>query len=225
MIIYKITNKTNGKSYIGQTTKELGSRIKEHFYDKSHIGYSLRKHKIQNFDISIIDIAKSREILNEKEEYWISYYDTVEPKGYNLTWGGEGGNWSEELKEKMRGDNNPAKRLEVRRKISDYWKGKRHPWNMGDLSATKRLEVKQKISFAMIGNKNGVGHTLSLGARKKDSERHLGNLNPTKRLEVREKISRSCKGKNTGDKNPAKRLEVREKLRKAWVKRKLNKIP
>ncbi len=36
MIIYKLTNKINGKVYIGLTTRTLEERINQHHYDCSH---------------------------------------------------------------------------------------------------------------------------------------------------------------------------------------------
>jgi len=45
---------------------------------------------LQSFVISVIDEADSKEILCEKEKYWIKFYDCKSPKGYNLTDGGDG---------------------------------------------------------------------------------------------------------------------------------------
>lgn len=37
---------------------------------------AIRKYGIKNLKWSIIDYATTSEELNEKEKYWISYYDT-----------------------------------------------------------------------------------------------------------------------------------------------------
>lgn len=48
----------------------------------------MRKHGIKNFDFSIIEEC-NREDLNEREKYWIAYYDSTNPeKGYNILEGG-----------------------------------------------------------------------------------------------------------------------------------------
>ena len=84
MIIYRCLL-PNGKSYIGQTHRELKERINEHIRKskiKTEISYNypfyraIRKYGVDNLKWSIIDCADTSEELNEKEKYWISYYDT-----------------------------------------------------------------------------------------------------------------------------------------------------
>ena len=69
MWIYKITNIQNNKVYIGQTIRPVQDRFNRHINDALH---------------NIIDTAQSQNELNEKERYWIQYYNSVE-KGYNET--------------------------------------------------------------------------------------------------------------------------------------------
>jgi len=102
VIIYKIRNKINNKIYIGQTINSLERRTARHLKSNSYIGNALRKNGIQSFDISIIDTADDINLLNEKEEYWISYYNTICPDGYNLSYGGNNSGMSEETKRKLR---------------------------------------------------------------------------------------------------------------------------
>lgn len=87
--IYKITNKFNGKSYIGLSTN-IEERFKKHRQKQGDkILYSaFQKYGIENFDFSIIELCSS-ELLAEREKYWIAYYDTYN-NGYNATLGGEG---------------------------------------------------------------------------------------------------------------------------------------
>ena len=92
MIIYKIENKLNGKVYIGQTIGTLQHRIGQHKSNakrSSVISAAIRKYGWENFEAKIIDEAKSVEELNQKEVYWISYYKSVAPNGYNLEAGGK----------------------------------------------------------------------------------------------------------------------------------------
>ena len=90
IFIYMITNKINGKKYIGQTIRPVEQRFRRHILDAqngkldTHFARAIRKHGEENFDIEIIDIAKTQEELNEKEQYWIKYYDSVR-NGYNET--------------------------------------------------------------------------------------------------------------------------------------------
>lgn len=97
MYIYKITNLVNQKAYIGQTTKTIQQRWIQHQYDafhknkQTHFVRALRKYGIENFKVEQIDTAENQQKLNEKERYWIAYYNSC-VKGYNLTDDGEEGN-------------------------------------------------------------------------------------------------------------------------------------
>lgn len=95
--IYKITNKIDGKSYIGQS-RNIEKRWQAHrtksFQENDHsyntpFYRAIRKYGIDNFTFEIIEECKISE-LNEKEKYWIQKYDTFF-NGYNLTLGGDGG--------------------------------------------------------------------------------------------------------------------------------------
>ena len=93
--IYKITNKTNGKCYIGQSQNiELRWRAHKHKYlNKNDTTYSsklyraMRAHGIENFDFSVIEECDVNS-LKEREIYYISQYDSLK-NGYNMTPGGD----------------------------------------------------------------------------------------------------------------------------------------
>lgn len=105
MIIYRLINKLNGMTYIGQTSYKLNKRINCHKTAKTFIGSAIRKYGINNFYIEIIDEnSKTREELNEKEEYYISFYNSVSPNGYNIHLGGDAKNMSPETKAKLSND-------------------------------------------------------------------------------------------------------------------------
>ena len=83
-IVYKITNLINGKLYIGQTIRTLEERFKAHYYDdESNIGNAIRQYGRENFTIEVIEKCDSKEELNAYENYYIAYFDSKEPKGYN----------------------------------------------------------------------------------------------------------------------------------------------
>ena len=81
-------NKKNHKKYIGQSIN-ITKRKWEHIYSPSP--YSkfddiLHQEGEDNFNFSIIEICPANE-LDEKEKYWITYYDSIK-NGYNLIEGG-----------------------------------------------------------------------------------------------------------------------------------------
>lgn len=89
--IYKITNLINGKCYIGQTTNSKRRfsehRAKGYGNEKNKIlYYAFDKYGIENFSFEVIETQI--ENYNEREKYWIRYYDSFE-NGYNQTEGGE----------------------------------------------------------------------------------------------------------------------------------------
>lgn len=97
-IIYKATNLINGKVYIGKTTMPFAQRKSKHKYNafkedgdayEYHFYRAIRKYGWDNFKWEIIDEADTKEELNEKEVFWIEYYDSYY-NGYNMTKGGDG---------------------------------------------------------------------------------------------------------------------------------------
>lgn len=94
--IYKITNIKNNKIYIGQSVN-IESRWKKHRtgpFSKNNSQYNsslyraIRKYGISNFKFEIIEECP-KENLNDREIFWISYYNSNNPDiGYNLTSGG-----------------------------------------------------------------------------------------------------------------------------------------
>lgn len=96
--IYKISNNFDNKLYIGLTTKtNAKERWYQHRYlarhlsssDKSYLHHSMNEHGVDNFTFEVIE-EDENELLPEREQYWIDYYNSYIPNGYNLTLGGEG---------------------------------------------------------------------------------------------------------------------------------------
>lgn len=103
MLIYKLTNLSNGKLYIGQTIHTWEQRKRSYDYaikseNKQHIVNALRKYGWKGFSVEIVDKASTIEELNALEEHYIAKYNTVE-KGYNITNGGD--NWERTDKHKQ----------------------------------------------------------------------------------------------------------------------------
>lgn len=93
--IYKITNLINGTSYVGQS-KDINQRIYEHLRssyheDKSDYNYPLhraiRKYGEDMFSLEVLETCSIAQ-LNEREEYWVAYFNTRQ-NGYNQTVGGQ----------------------------------------------------------------------------------------------------------------------------------------
>ena len=95
-VIYKITNKVNGKIYIGQTIKDVKERFYQHCARitgeavlNMAIHRAIFKYGKENFTLEVLETIDSS-LLNEREQYWISHFDSYN-NGYNSTEGGQGG--------------------------------------------------------------------------------------------------------------------------------------
>lgn len=91
--IYIIRNTINSKVYIGQTKVSLKLRFQNHLSAARNgkdyvIGKAIRKYGEENFYIELLEECTIEE-LNEREKYWISYFNATNNKfGYNMSIGG-----------------------------------------------------------------------------------------------------------------------------------------
>lgn len=118
-IIYMFTNRLNGKQYIGQTINE-DKRYHEHTHCKdpnSHIDRAIKKYGIENFKYEVLERYENLPIpllkfkLDSDEFFYIALHWTIEPYGYNQTFGGDGHagyKMSEETKQKIRQNRTPV---------------------------------------------------------------------------------------------------------------------
>ena len=94
MIIYKITNKINGKIYIGQTIRAIKKRFKQHIRESSSgrgnalLNKTIRKYGKENFTIEEIGGANSQSELNYLEWLYVHNFNSLVPNGLNMKEGG-----------------------------------------------------------------------------------------------------------------------------------------
>lgn len=82
--IYKITNLINNKCYIGQSI-HIERRWTEHCFPSktSKISLAIQEFGKENFNFEILEECSIQE-LDKKEAYWIQYYNSLTPNGYNV---------------------------------------------------------------------------------------------------------------------------------------------
>lgn len=213
--IYKFTNKTNNKVYIGQALN-LRSRITGHVYyyhkdykENCYFYNAIKFHKIENFEVEIlVEGCFSKQELNEMEITLIRLFKSNNPiYGYNLTAGGGGSSGvklSQEHIEKLRQAN-------LGRKLSNESKEKLRQANKGKIVSD---ETRKKQSESHKGYKP----SLEIIEKRKLSNKNFKHSEESKEKmrgkivsqETREKLSKV----NTGYKHSE---EAKEKNRQAHL--------
>ena len=155
-IIYCVTNKVNGKRYIGQTTMPLYKRWHAHKRADGRclsLSAAIKKYGAECFEVVEIDRAYSREELDAKEVAHIAAANSLDPAfGYNLRPGGMCATFSPETRALMSA-----------RKVG------------GRLTE----EHKGKIAAALAGVSKSPEHTAKAAAAKKGrphSAEHRANM-------------------------------------------------
>lgn len=163
--IYKITNKLNGKIYIGSTFCSGGfkrrwtvhkSSLKNNRHPNKHLQYSWNKYG-DVFKFEIIEIIDNKDILIEREQYFIDFFESFDDKiGYNI---------SRVVSAPMLGLKHTD---EAKKKISEASKGNKYALGnkMSDETRKKMSnsrqnvsqETRKKMSLSRMGNKNGLGN-------------------------------------------------------------------
>jgi group I intron endonuclease len=206
MQIYKITNKVNGKIYIG---KNATSNVK-YMGSGTILKDAIKKYGIDNFCKEILeDNIKSIEELNSKEIYWINLLESNNREiGYNRAPGGEGntGKW-----------NGDSLTKEHKEKISDSLKGRNITWNK-KLSESRRnsekvqelytnKEWKEKISKTLKDIPKSEEHCKNISNSVKNSKKHK---DATSSVEFKNKCSSWQKGKKRTEEYLQKWLETKK---------------
>ena len=154
MVIYRVINAVNRKSYIGQTSQDIKRRMSQHRSEARRLKpvglfhKAIARHGWENFTVEIMERPIDDADLDMAERFWIKTCNTLKPHGYNLESGG-----------------NQNKRLSAERKIA-----------IGDSHRGKKLSSGhvEAIRSANVGNKHTLGLTMSPETRAKMSASHSG---------------------------------------------------
>ncbi|ABT16682.1 hypothetical protein ATCV1_Z548L [Acanthocystis turfacea chlorella virus 1] len=189
--IYMLTS-PSGKSYIGQTTRTIEERLKQHQLPSNKciaISNAIQKYGWENFEKHWYEVPD--EELNEHEELMIEVLGTLSPSGYNLKGGGGNGKLSEETKNKISeansGENNPmfgkCHTDETKKKFSEERSGEKNHM-FGKHHAE---ETKKKLSEDRTGEKH---HMFG----KRGNQTYMFGKHHTE--ETKQKISKAVSGEN-----------------------------
>lgn len=158
MFIYKITNKINGKVYIGKTKHPIEDRFKKHIKCAEskvnrHLYDAMNHYGYENFELCLVESCGDESDLSEREKFWIQEYNSQSPAGYNMTEGGDGGNtlqnWSHEDKVKLWGRQAKSRTGVKKSEQAKQNMSKAAKIREGNVSESKRKEISDKISSTL----------------------------------------------------------------------------
>ena len=169
--IYLIIDTTNGMKYTGKHHYNKEGELDPNYHGSGVIIKNIYKKRPETLKEEYIKTCYSEEEMCSDEQYYIKFFNTLWPNGYNLTEGGDGGVPCEETRRKI-SIASKGKKIseEQKKKLSEKMKGRTSPMKGKPMSD----EAKKKIGEA---NK---GKTLSEETRKKLSESHKGKPAPNK---------------------------------------------
>ena len=162
-IIYKITNKTNGKCYIGQTATSTKRRWSQHLYNAKRkkskcviLENAIRKHGAENFTIEAIYICSIKD-LNSAETRIINDHQSTNIKfGYNI-WEGGGGSIGRSV------SNDHRKKISNANKKSD----------VEEINIQERKLNGILVGYVVSKNNNNVRYTKNFANTKNSVEKNL----------------------------------------------------
>jgi group I intron endonuclease len=194
MLVYLVTNKVNGKRYVGQHAGinlaaywDRNVWLAKNGYQGKRLLYrAIRKYGADGFDVKTLIIVETKQDMDYYEIELIKIWDLTNPeKGYNITAGGSGS-----LGVKMT--------KETRAKMSKSRTGLVMPESH-----------RQKLSKRSKGNKYSLGKKMTKENFEKLMAVHIG----AKRTdEARQRMSEAHKGKKLSE-------ETKQKMRLAQKRR------
>lgn len=199
--IYLVTNKLNGKQYVGQTVV-----ARNRVGHGNLIRQAYKKHGYRNFTYELIcGGIDDRPTLNYVERFWISVIDSKAPNGYNIENGGSSkGKVSEETKEKLRLAATGYKHTEeAKAKIREAMKH-RSPETLAKISAANKGrvvsdELKARIAAGNLGKKRSEetrkNMSIAFTGRKASEETRAKLRSLKKSAETRAKIAKAMTGR------------------------------
>lgn len=171
MVIYKTTNRINGKYYIGKDAKNYNGYLGSGIVIKA----AIKKYGKENFIKEILCSCISLEELAQKEMEYITPNILKDPSSYNLALGGQGGDLSKFRKKSI--------------------KGKTWEERFG-IERAKELKHQQSLNFS--GKNNPMyGKIPNTEQAKKTLEERGGHPNKGKHLskETKDLIRKKFEGK------------------------------
>ncbi|MCK9369234.1 GIY-YIG nuclease family protein [Candidatus Dojkabacteria bacterium] len=175
--IYQFINHVTNKRYIGSTNNII-KRQQSHvnaLLNNKHINKKLQhafnKYGVESFSFQILDDIINHEELEQKERFWIDYYNSVK-EGYNIFYPDKRrsgpGQTTEERKLKDR---------EYKIKNKEKYKCTRKKWRQENLDKVKLSQKKWNNNNEECLNKMRERKNNNRNSRKQTDENYRLNIN------------------------------------------------
>ena len=174
--VYVMWCRKTNMHYVGVTGQDVWARIRQHKKGKQFVDKQIKASGWEgNWDYWVVEEGVPSERISEREQFWVDFFGSVFPKGYNKTIGGiKHFKHSDKTCDQMGNSHRGKKRApfteEHKANLSKANSGENNPnygkpaWNRGIPCPE---EVKDKIRKKLTGKK-----------RPEQSERMKGENNP-----------------------------------------------
>lgn len=175
-VIYRATNKENGKMYIGQT-KNFSERKYKHLIEslntpqeehRTYFHNAIRKYGEDAFIWDILEEYETSEKLDEREIHYIKILNTKMPNGYNST---DGGALSEDVARRISEAQKGNKGNAYGKKGKDSY----HRTPVMNLTTGKKYDTIRELCIAEFGDISHVKYISRVISDIRDRDTYKGN--------------------------------------------------
>ena len=86
--VYVIWCRCTNQFYVGVTQQQVAKRIRQHRRGKQFVDKEIQRLGWENWDWWVVEENIPSNRITEREQYWVNFFGSVYPDGYNKTIGG-----------------------------------------------------------------------------------------------------------------------------------------
>ena len=235
--VYVLWCKETNMHYVGVTGQEsVYKRIRQHRRGKQFVDKEIQRLGWEgNFDWWVVERHVPSNLISEREQQWVQFFDCVHPKGYNRTCGGiKFFRHSEQTKAQMRSRRHTEEeKANIRKKMTGRKLTEEHKTKLGKLHSGRKLTEEHKAKLrakALARNMSGERHPMYGKHHTEESieamrQAHLGSSSrkgipcseETKAILRAKALARNVSGKNNPFFGKKHTEEAKERNRQAHL--------